>query len=378
MPANNTLMSLKTINPTPSTFQGSTYTYQPDDMSILQRSLELREARQQMATNQRAELDKTLGAIQTQLNSSEREYFEKYKDNIENDVNASIDIGDYGNAITKAVGYGASILKDVNITDRIKAQSEYSKRIEEEKQRIGKGVSSAKYDWWAEKNGYQFNVNKDANGKDSGGKLGDIGVLYDDIDYASWALAASQLYKPDEIASDNSGNNDERHWSSSNSFKQVTPENIKEVTENLFLARPEAREQFIQDYEFRRDQYLNRLNDSDSSEEAKEQLKKGIIKNGVIMPMEEFFQQQILLYTKALSYKESKTSSGGGTYKTGGGSSSGIITGADVPEGYGLNNHLVPGPSRQVTFEGISPTTLGYGASSYFSTVVSKSVNSNN
>lgn len=340
-------MSLKTAVYQPTQFTPYTYDFQPSDFSLLEKSLAQREARQQAASQARQELDKTLGAMQSQMNEAETDYFEKYKDNIEKDINASIEIGDYGNALKKATFYGGNIVKDVNNIDRIKAQSEYSKRIEEEKSRIGKGVSSAKYNWWANKNKYNFISNE--NGE--GGKLGEMGVLYDDIDYASWALAASQLYKPDKISSSSSGNNAERHWSSSSSLSEVTPENIKEVTENLFLARPEAREQFIQDYEFRRDQYLDRArnyeNDPSSyNKESLEQLQKGIIRNGTIMPMEQFFQQQILLYAKPLSYVDKDTRSGGGAYAVGG-SSSGkgtIITSDDVPVGFG-DNYITPGPS---------------------------------
>lgn len=371
------MMSLKKITSQPSQFTPFAYEFKPTDFSILERSLAQREARQQAASQARQELDKTLGAIQGQMNEAEREYFEAYKDNIEKDVNASIDIMDWGNAIKKATLYGGNILKDVNIIDRIKAQSEYSKRIEEEKNRIGKGVSSAKFDWWANKNQYKFIA--DESGK--GGKLGDMGVLYDDIDYASWALAASQLYKPDKTSSASSGNNEERHWSSSSSLQQVTPENIKEVTEKLFIARPEAREQFVQDFEFRRDQYLNRLqnyqNDpSLSNKESLDQVQKGIIKNGVIMPMEEFFQQQILLYAKPLSYTESSNSSGGGAYAVGGSGSGGgkLITPDMVPKGFG-DNYIVPAP--QVMWSPVhqaSPISTASNWSSYADNAINKSI----
>lgn len=370
------MMSLKKITSQPAQFTPFTYDFKPTDFSLLERSLAQREARQQATSQARQELDKTLGTIQSQMNEAEKDYFEKYKDDIEKDINSSIDIGDYGNALKKATFYGGDVVKDVNIIDRIKAQSEYTKRIEEEKGRIGKGVSSAKFDWWANKNQYSFIASE--NGK--GGKLGNIGVLYDDIDYASWALAASQLYKPDDISTASSGNNEERHWSSSNSLQRVTPENIKEVTEKLFIARPEAREQFVQDFEFRRDQYINRLqnyqNDpSQDNKEALEEVQKGIIKNGVVMPMEEFFQQQILLYAQPLSYTKSDNKSGGGTY--GGGSSSGggkLITPDMVPKGFG-DNYIVTGP--QVTWPPIphaSPTSTANSWSSYVDNAINKAI----
>lgn len=101
------------------------YTQERPDINVLNRSMEKIEARKNMAYQTVDTVDKSLGAIESQLNLNEIEWFNNYKQDIRQQISQQIEAGNYGSAINIGTKLGAKVAQDTEILNRIKVNADY-------------------------------------------------------------------------------------------------------------------------------------------------------------------------------------------------------------------------------------------------------------
>ena len=154
-------ISLKTIQFNPYTFTPVGYNAQSPDLSILERSLANREKRMTDAYSQQAARNIQLGEIETKLNPAESQWINDYKKDINQQIQNSIDLGDFGNAIRTATSLAGKVANDSAILSRIDANQKYQDWRNNIQQRVDKGeISQDAAKWAIATNPYQFEETK--------------------------------------------------------------------------------------------------------------------------------------------------------------------------------------------------------------------------
>lgn len=364
-------MSLKTPQFNPVVFTPSQYEYKAADMSILERSLAQREARMKEAAQNKSAIDRTLGEIETKLNPSEAEWFEGYKNDIKNQIQSSIDSGDYGAAIRNATLLAGSVVQDPRILGRIRSQEVYDKELQTQQARRDRGeISQNTYDWWANKNKYSYTDNTDASGNYiEGSPWKAESTPVKDINWAEQAATAFKLITPKKGSTTKGGGHsttnadgtgDGNKWSRSNSTEEITVEDILGNIDELLSSTPDGYRQAEQAFDVatfdlkRLQEKYNSLADDDPNKDTiGEQLdarKKLMYKNGSPISYKEYYARMITdnKYAHTLAYKW--TTSGNESFKsndyqgTGSGAGGSIGTGLGTIFPYNQNTGFWQGP----------------------------------
>lgn len=367
-------MSLKTPQFNPVVFTPSQYEYKAADMSILERSLAQREARMKEAAQNKSAIDRTLGEIETKLNPSEAEWFEGYKSNIKNQIQSSIDSGDYGAAIRNATLLAGSVVQDPQILGRIRSQEAYDKELQTQQARRDRGeISQNTYDWWANKNKYSYTDNTDASGNYiEGSPWKAESTPVKDINWAEQAATAFKLITPKKGSStkggghsttNTDGTGDGNKWSKSSSTEQITVEDILGNIDELLSSTPDGYRQAEQAFDVatfdlkRLQEKYNSLADDDPNKDIiGEQLdarKKLMYKNGSPITYKEYYARMITdnKYAHTLAYKW--TTSGNESFKSndhqgvGSGAGGSIGTGLGITSPYSQNTGFWKGPNTR-------------------------------
>lgn len=365
-------MSLKTPQFNPVVFTPSQYEYKSADMSILERSLAQREARMKEAAQNKSAIDRTLGEIETKLNPSEAEWFEGYKNDIKNQIQSSIDSGDYGAAIRNATLLAGSVVQDPRILGRIRSQEAYDKELQTQQARRDRGeISQNTYDWWANKNKYSYTDNTDASGNYiEGSPWKAESTPVKDINWAEQAATAFKLITPKKGSTTKGGGHsttnadgtgDGNKWSKSNSTEEITVEDILGNIDELLSATPDGYRQAEQAFDVatfdlkRLQEKYNSLSDDDPNKtvigEQLDARKKLMYKNGSPISYKEYYARMITdnKYAHTLAYKW--TTSGNESFKsndyqgTGSGAGGSIGTGLGITSPYSQNTGFWKGPN---------------------------------
>lgn len=377
--ANIPEISLKTQQFNPIGFTPIGYSVQTPDLNILERSLAQREARKEKAAQQRTTLDVALGDIESKLNPAEAEWFTNYKNNINQQIQNSVDIGDFGNAIRTATTLAGETAKDSAILSRISANQKYQDWLNKIQQRVDKGeISQDTAKWAIATNPYQFNETKDIFGNVIGGKLQDQRQVYNTINWGDVAAKAAAFNRPDVTSSDRRGGDTQPALysseeaklsklsgtlgSSSNSWvrgyqkEEVTAEELLDTIGNM-LGMPDLKNQAIQDYDVSKWNYQQQLNDGTLSDiDRRNLIEQGLIENGSPISLAKYLENKSKLFVNALAYrKESTTRMDENGFSFAGGS----ITkpqGEENPQGQGGNNppKTVTGQGKQVQLNNIN------------------------
>lgn len=252
-------LSLKTVQFQPTVFTPSQYEYQAADMSILERSLAQREARMKEAAQNKSAIDRTLGELELKLNPAEAEWFEGYKQDIRNQIQSSIDSGDYGAAIRNATTLAGSVIQDPRILGRIRSQEAYQKELQTQQARRDRGeISQNTYDWWINNNKYSYTDSTDGNGnyvESSPWEAESRPVK--DINWAEQAITAFKLITPKKNTTNKSGDysttnvdgtDNGSKWVNNSSFETVNVEDILANIDELLDSTPDGRRQAEQAY----------------------------------------------------------------------------------------------------------------------------------
>ena len=134
-------MSIAQKQYNPATFQGVSFTPQAPDMNILARSLAQAEERHDKAIEKQTAIDIALGDIENELNAVEIPWFNQYKQNIQQQIQNELDNGNYGSAIRVAIKAAGNIKSDTALKGRIKANKDYIKKLEADKENLEYVVS---------------------------------------------------------------------------------------------------------------------------------------------------------------------------------------------------------------------------------------------
>ena len=356
-------LSLKTVQFQPTVFTPSQYEYQAADMSILERSLAQRETRMKEAAQGKNAIDRTLGELELKLNPAEAKWFEGYKQDIRNQIQSSIDSGDYGAAVRDATTLAGSVIQDPRILGRIRAQEAYDTELKTQQARRDRGeISQNTFDWWTANNTYSYTDNKDANGnfiEGSPWKAESRPVK--DINWAEHAATAYKLITPKKGSSTKGGGHsttnadgtgDGNKWSRSSSTEKITVEDILGNIDELLSATPDGYRQAEQAFDVaifdlkRLQEKYNSLADDDPNKDViGEQLdarKKLMYKNGSPITYKEYYARMITdnHYAGTLAYKwttsGNESFSSKDNYAPGSGGGGAVNFNSQVPfNGYG-------------------------------------------
>ena len=252
-------LSLKTVQFNPTVFTPTQYEYKAADMSILERSLAQRETRMKEAAQGKSAVDKALGELELKLNPAEAKWFEGYKQDIRNQIQSSIDSGDYGAAVRDATTLAGSVMQDPRILGRIRAQEAYYTELKTQQTRRDNGeIGQNTYDWWVANNKYSYTDNTDANGNFIEGSPWKADTRpVKDINWAEQAATAFKLITPKKNTSSKGGGSDITNadgtskgskWSSSSGIEQITVEDILDNIEELLSDTSDGYRQAEQAY----------------------------------------------------------------------------------------------------------------------------------
>ena len=367
-------MSLKTPQFNPVGFTPSQYEYQAADMGILERSLAQREARMKEAAQNKSAIDRTLGELETKLNPSEAEWFEGYKNDIKNQIQTSLDSGDYGAAVRNATLLAGTVVQDPRILGRIRAQEAYEKELQTQQTRRDRGeISQNTYDWWANRNKYSYTDNTDASGNYiEGSPWKAESTPVKDINWAEQAATAFKLITPKKGSSTRGGGHsttnidgtgDGNKWSRSSSTEEITVEDILGNIDELLSSTPDGYRQAEQAFDVAtfdlkrlQEKYNSLSNDDPNKDIIGEQLdarKKLMYKNGSPITYKEYYARMITdnKYAHTLAYKW--TTSGNESFKSndyqsaGSGAGGSLGTGLGTGSPYNQNIGVWKGPNTR-------------------------------
>lgn len=319
-------LSLKTVQFAPTVFTPSQYEYQAADMGILERSLAQREARMKEAAQNKSAIDRTLGELELKLNPAEAEWFEGYKQDIRNQIQSSIDSGDYGAAVRNATTLAGSVIQDPRILGRIRSQESYTEELKTQQARRDRGeISQNTYDWWVANNKYSYTDNQDGNGNYVEASPWQAATRpVKDINWAEQAATAFKLITPKKNTSNKGGGSNTINvdgtgngskWSNSSGIEQITVEDILGNIDELLSSTPDGYRQAEQAYnvavyDFNRlETQYNSLSDGDPEKEALgqqiEARKKLMYKNGSPINYKEYYARMITdnHYAGTLAYR---------------------------------------------------------------------------
>ena len=356
-------MSLKTVQFNPTVFTPTQYEYKAADMSILERSLAQRETRMKEAAQGKSAVDKALGELELKLNPAEAKWFEGYKQDIRNQIQSSIDSGDYGAAVRDATTLAGSVIQDPRILGRIRAQEAYDTELKTQQARRDRGeISQNTFDWWTANNTYSYTDNKDANGNFIEGSPWKAATRpVKDINWAEHAATAYKLITPKKGSSTKGGGHsttnadgtgDGNKWSRSSSTEKITVEDILGNIDELLSATPDGYRQAEQAFDVatfdlkRLQEKYNSLADDDPNKDViGEQLdarKKLMYKNGSPITYKEYYARMITdnHYAGTLAYKwttsGNESFSSKDNYAPGSGGGGAVNINSQVPfNGYG-------------------------------------------
>lgn len=198
-------------NFTPATFQGTVYTPQQEDMSLLANSMRQLEERQRTAAEKASAMDLAFANVRSKLHQDKETmaWFDNYVNKYKNKVDSYARIGDYGNAINAAIRLAGEARNDAGLEARIRANEEYEEIDKIQKARVREGkISQNTYDWWKATKGYKFDELKDDNGNVIGGTLAtkDSEPL-DDLDIVTLSAQAFKLITPQKGSTTNKWDN---------------------------------------------------------------------------------------------------------------------------------------------------------------------------
>lgn len=310
-------MSLKTAMLNPVVFTPAKYQFQTADMGILERSLAQREARMEKASQTRSAVDKTLGEIELKLNPAETEWFNQYKDNIVNNIQSSIDIGDYGQAIRTGVESAGNVLSDTQILGRIRANQDYKTFIQSVEDRVkNKTISQNTADWYFNKNKYNYTDIRDDNGNIiSGTEFKPSTRLYDDLDIKQNAIIAFKLLSPDKYTNaggysttneDGTGSGRKFNYS----YEKVSARDILDRMEDIVSNSPDGMDAAYQMFQVAIHNYeklqeeIEANPDDANLRQKKDKMDELMIKNGVLIDYKTYYARVIAdeLLAKGLAY----------------------------------------------------------------------------
>lgn len=167
MPIRNNMLSgniLPTGAFTPATFQGNTFTPQQVDFSLLARSLDKIEEREEKLANQRLALGEAFSKARELLpdNEETNQYITDNQNRIRDNINAMVNAGDYAGALNSARRLAGDFISSPEYNARVKEHKSRKEWIEQlDRSNVDNYIKEYYKDTYQDKN--NFTRDKDGN-----------------------------------------------------------------------------------------------------------------------------------------------------------------------------------------------------------------------
>lgn len=309
-------IKLREIGFQPIQFQPIQYKATPNDYNLLQKSLAQVEQRRNTAVEKKSALDIALGKLESELHKDEEtaNRFAAYKQDIENKINAAVDLGDFGNAIRQATSLAGEVAKDPQWIGRVQSNEAYENWKNELKQRIGRGISQDTYDYAIKHkaNQYYYKDSYDADGNIIMGETFKPGqIIYDDINFAQLVKLAADYYVTDKLSSTTGGNTELRRQDgtstsrggrSGSAIEEKTEKDILDVVKDFMATNTDIQNQVAQRYNVDKTKYLKLKQEYDSLPEGDERtiigqrmklLEQTMFENGNMIDLDRYIAKNV-------------------------------------------------------------------------------------
>lgn len=167
MPVRNNMLAgniLPSGGFTPATFQGNTFTPQQVDMSLLARSLDKIEEREEKLANQRLALGEAFSKARELLpdNEETNQYITNNQNRIRDNINAMISIGDYAGALNSSRRLAGDFISSPEYNARVKEHKSRKEWIEQlDRSNVDNYIKEYYKDTYQDRN--NFTRDKDGN-----------------------------------------------------------------------------------------------------------------------------------------------------------------------------------------------------------------------
>lgn len=291
---NQDRMTLNTVGFTPAVFNPIEFQPVEADYGILERSFAKQEARQKEAVEKATAVDVALAKIEADLHNdpNTQAWWNDYKTDIKNQINAATNIGDYAGALNTATRLAGKVSSDSAVLGRIRANQEYQAKVDETHKRMVAGqISPDTERWWLANNTFDYKDNFDENGNVIGGtSYNELDVPVQDIDISDLTKKAFNLITPHQINDritnpDGTGRHDTRQW--------VTRKQIVDNLNDILDMTPGARESLYQRFQVEQHKYKELLEDENADSTKIVQQRNLLQKNGSTVDFNEFCVRMI-------------------------------------------------------------------------------------
>ena len=167
MPVRNNMLAgniLPSGGFTPATFQGNTFTPQQVDMSLLARSLDKIEEREEKLANQRLALGEAFSKARELLpdNEETNQYITDNQNRIRDNINAMVNAGDYAGALNSARRLAGDFISSPEYNARVKEHKSRKEWIEQlDRSNVDNYIKEYYKDTYQDRN--NFTRDKDGN-----------------------------------------------------------------------------------------------------------------------------------------------------------------------------------------------------------------------
>lgn len=364
-------MSLKVGNIQMPTFTGLQYKATPEDLSILQNSLQRLDANKVAAAQERNKVDVAMGDLETKLNEADLPWFNDYKRNIDNQIAEQAEVGNYVGAARTAISLAGDVAKDSAILNRIKNNADYNETLKHQQDRLDKGeINKSTFDWWKANNPYSFNPIYDNSNKEIGYNKTDYNTPLKDINWDQEILTSFKLISPETYSNTTSWGSDTNkvtkdnpdarrignEGNKTNAYEKVDRQQIIDNMYQRITSNPDMLNQVKQQVQVRLwklKQLKDNLNPLDSDYESNlnyiNKEEKLLYKNGHALNINNidyynYIKQMVddSALTENLAYNNKKIVSGSTTHDIGDTSSNSSKKSYNGPLGDNYKGHNTP------------------------------------
>lgn len=331
-------MTLNTAGFEPVVFNPIEFKPVEADYNILERSFAKQEARQKEAAEKATAVDVALAKIEADLHNdpNTQAWWNDYKTDIKNQIDAAADVGDYAGALNTATRLAGKVSSDSAVLGRVRANQEYQAKVDETHKRMVAGqISPDTERWWLANNTFDYKDNFDENGNVIGGtSYSELDVPVQDIDISDLTQKAFKLITPNQTNNqitnaNGTGSHYTRQW--------VTRKQIVDNLNDILDMTPGARESLYQRFQVEQHKYKELLEDENADPTRTVQQRNLLQKNGSTVDFNEFCVRMIekSAISQNLAYDISTSAIDNQLTQKGNGNGSGLgdnTDETDVPE----------------------------------------------
>ena len=251
MPIRNNMLSgniLPTGAFTPATFQGNTFTPKQVDMSLLARSLDKIEEREEKLANQRLALGEAFSKARELLpdNEETNQYITDNQNRIRDNINAMVNAGDYAGALNSARRLAGDFISSPEYNARVKEHKSRKEWVEQlDRSNVDNYIKEYYKDTYQDRN--NFTRDKDGNVTGTAGweaPLPEQGQSANSIIQAAVKATADQRTDTGSSWTGEDGTG----GSSASSREWLTADRISSTAKSLVNNDPRVKQAFVDQF----------------------------------------------------------------------------------------------------------------------------------